>query len=65
MQGELNQIARDVRYYWPSIDWDVHPTEAPWRNGSVESLVKKPSVFYSINPLKLSCFWGYKQQGKK
>ena len=30
-----------IQEHWPSIKWVVNPTEAPWRNGAVEALVKQ------------------------
>merc|ERR1712240_816853 len=34
IQKDLDQTAKDLVDYWPSINWIIHPTEAPWRNGS-------------------------------
>ena len=41
--------------YWPSINWILHPTEAPWRNGAVEAIVKQlKSSFKMLQNFKLS-----------
>ena len=47
---ELGQIAQDLVNYWPSINWVIHPTEAPWRNGAVEALVKQLKSSFKMLP---------------
>ena len=47
---ELGQIAQDLVNYWPSINWVIHPTEAPWRNGAVEALVKQLKNSFKMLP---------------
>ena len=41
MQKEFTGVAQDLIDYWPSINWVIHLTEALWRNGAVEAIVKK------------------------
>ena len=55
MQKELDETAKDLIDYWPSINWIVHPTEAPWRYGAVEAIVKQlKSSFKMLPNFKLS-----------
>lgn len=41
-QRKINQLVNDIQSYWPSINLVIHPTEAPIRNGYVETLVILP-----------------------
>ena len=50
MQKELSSVAQDLVDYWPSIIWVVHPTEAPWRNGAVEAIVKLLKSYFKMIP---------------
>ena len=55
IQKELDQTTKDLADYWPSINWIVHPTEAPWKNGAIEALVKQlKSSFKMLPNFKLS-----------
>ena len=47
---EIGQIAHDLVNYWPSINWVIHPTEAPWRNGAVEAIVKQLKSSFKMLP---------------
>merc|ERR1712089_3068 len=47
---EIGQIVKDLVNYWPSINWVVHPTEAPWRNGAVEAIVKQLKSSFKMLP---------------
>ena len=50
MQREFSSVAQDLVDYWPSINWVVHPTEAPWRNGAVEAIVKQLKSSFNMLP---------------
>merc|ERR1711895_292620 len=50
LEKEIGQIAQDLVNYWPSINWVVHPTEAPWRNGAVEAIVKQLKSSFKMLP---------------
>ena len=50
MQKEFTSVAQDLIYYWPSINWVVHPTEAPWRNRAVEAIVKQLKSSFNMLP---------------
>ena len=50
LEKEIGQIAKDLVNYWPSINWVVHPTEAPWRNGAVEAMVKQLKSSFKMLP---------------
>ena len=50
MQKELSSVAQDLVDYWPSINWVVHPTEAQWRNGAVEAVVKQLKSSFNMLP---------------
>ena len=36
-----NEDHLELMENWPTINWTVHPTAAPWRNGGPEALVKQ------------------------
>ena len=50
LEKEIGQTAKDLVNYWPSINWVVHPTEAPWRNGAVEAMVKQLKSSFKMLP---------------
>ena len=50
MQKELSSVAQDLVDYWPSINWVVHPIEAPWRNGAVDAIVKQLKFSFNMLP---------------
>jgi len=50
LDKEIGQIAHDLVNYWPSINWVIHPTEAPWRNGAVEAIVKQLKSSFKMLP---------------
>merc|ERR1712177_28830 len=50
LEKEIGQIAQDLVSYWPSINWVVHPTEAPWTNGAVEAIVKQLKSSFKMLP---------------
>ena len=50
LEKEIGQTAKDLVNYWPSINWVVHPTEAPWRNGAVEAIVKQLKSSFKMLP---------------
>merc|ERR1712030_195280 len=45
IQAREQQMSREpqeeVKGYWPSVNWIILPPEAPWKNGSVEALIKQ------------------------
>merc|ERR1712240_794535 len=51
LDKELGQISQELVNYWPSINWIIHPTEAPWRLGAVEALVKQLKSSIKNRPL--------------
>merc|ERR1711867_326868 len=50
LDKEIGQVAQDLVNYWPSINWIIHPTEAPWRNGAVEAIVKQLKSSFKMLP---------------
>ncbi len=50
MQKEFSSVAQDLEDYWPSINWVVHPTEAPWRNRAIEAIVKQSKSSLNMLP---------------
>merc|ERR1712101_53077 len=50
LDKEIGQIAHDLVNYWPSINWVIHPKEAPWRNGAVEAIVKQLKSSFIMLP---------------
>merc|ERR1712089_54307 len=50
LEKEIGQTAKDLVNYWPSINWVVYPTEAPWRNGAVQAIVKQLKSSFKMLP---------------
>jgi hypothetical protein len=36
-----NEDLQQVLEEWPTINWQIHPTAAPWRSGGAEAMVKQ------------------------
>merc|ERR1712240_610928 len=50
LDKELGQVTQELVNYWPSINWIIHPTEAPWRLGAVEAIVKQLKSSFKMLP---------------
>ena len=59
-QLEFDKLSKDVRSYFPSIEWIINSTEAPWPNGTIDSIVKQLKFSLFFPGIKIIFFLEFK-----